>query len=102
MYSKSGQNFDPNGYCSSNGYKVEELHTSATCRFPNNRHNKLATRLDIKGGQTWNKEWINGGPTELGEAGLDKDIVNINENYINYIQSNLKLVQTVDDLVDPF
>ena len=30
--------------------------------------------------------------------GLDKDIVNINENYINYIQSNPKLVQTVDEL----
>ena len=29
---------------------------------------------------------------------LDKDIVNINENYINYIKSNPKLVQTVDEL----
>ena len=29
---------------------------------------------------------------------LDKDIVNINENYINDIQSNPKLVKTVDDL----
>ena len=48
-------------------------------------HNKLATRLEINGGQTWNKKWINGGPTELGGTRLDKDIVNINENYINYI-----------------
>ena len=31
--------------------------------------------------------------------GLDKDIVNINEHYINYIQSNPKLVQIVDELV---
>ena len=98
VYSKSGQNFDPNGYCSSNGYKVEELHTSATCRFPNNRHNKLDTRLDIKGGKTWNKDYINSGPTEWGGAGLDKHIVNINENYMNYIQYNPKLLQTVDDL----
>ena len=30
--------------------------------------------------------------------GLDKDIVNINENYINYIQSNPKLVRTVDEI----
>ena len=30
--------------------------------------------------------------------GLDKYIVNINENYINYIQSNPKLVQTVNNL----
>ena len=50
------------------------------------------------GGKTWNKEWTNGGPTEWGGAGLDKDIVNINENYINYIQSNPKLVLSVEDL----
>ena len=30
--------------------------------------------------------------------GLDKYIVNINENYINYIQSNSKLVLSMDDL----
>ena len=64
VYSKSGQKFDPNGYCSSHGYKVEELHTSETCRFPENVHNKLETRLDIKGGKTWNKEWINGRSTK--------------------------------------
>ena len=64
VYSRSGQKFDPNGYCSSHGYKVEEAHTSTTCCFPKNGHNKLATQLDIKGGQTWNKEWINGRPTE--------------------------------------
>ena len=98
MYSRSGQKFDPNGYCSSHGYKVEEAHTSATCCFPNNGQKKLPTRLDIKVGQTWNKEWINGGPTELGGAGLDKDIVNINEDYINYIQSNPKILQAMDNL----
>ena len=32
LYSRSGQRFDPNGYCSSHGYKVEESHTSANCR----------------------------------------------------------------------
>ena len=49
-------------------------------------------------GKTWNKEWTNGGPTEWGGAGLDEDIVNINDNYINYIQSNHKLVLSVEDL----
>ena len=34
----------------------------------------------------------------MGGAGLGKDMVNINENSINYIQSNPKLVQAVDDL----
>ena len=56
--------FDSNGYCSSHGYKVEEAHTSAVCRFPKNGHNKLYTQLYIKGGQTWNNKWINGRPTE--------------------------------------
>ena len=55
MYSKSGKKIDPNGYCSSHGYKVEEAHMSATCRFPKNGHNKLAMRLDIKRGQILNK-----------------------------------------------
>ena len=40
----------------------------------------------------------NGEPTEWGGTGLDKDIVNINANYINYIQSNPKLVLSVEDL----
>ena len=64
MYPRSGQKFDPNGYYSYHGPKVEEAHMSAACHFPNNGQNKLAKRLDIKGGQTWNKEWTNGGPTE--------------------------------------
>ena len=64
LYSRSGQRFNPNGYCSSHGYKVEESHTSATCRFPSNGHNTSGTRLNIMGAKNWNKEWINGGPTE--------------------------------------
>ena len=59
---------------------------------------QLATRLDIKGGKTWNKECINGRPTEWGGAELDKYIVNINKHYIHYIQSNPNLEQTVDEL----
>ena len=90
--------FDPNRYWSSHSYKVEELHMSITCPFPINGHNKSATQLYIKGGKTWNKEWIIGGPTEWGGVGLNKDIVNINENYINYIKSNPKLVQPMYDL----
>ena len=49
IYSQSGQRFDPNGYCSSHGYKVEESHTSAICRFPSNDHNKSDTRLNNYG-----------------------------------------------------
>ena len=68
LYSRSWQRFDPNWYCSSHGYKVEELHTLATCLFPSNGNNKSDTRLNIIGGKTWNREWINRGPTEWGGA----------------------------------
>ena len=52
LYCRRGQRFDPNWYCSSHVFKVEESHTSATCRFPNNNHNNSATRLNIMGGNT--------------------------------------------------
>ena len=55
LYSRSGQRFDPNGYCSSHGNKVEESNTSATCQFLHNNHNNSATRLNIIGRNTWNK-----------------------------------------------
>ena len=99
MYTlREEKQFEPNEYCSYQGYKVEEAHTSATCRFPKNGNNKLVTRIETKAWHTWNREWINDGPTNRGGAGLEKYKVNTNENYINYIQSNPKLVQTVDDL----
>ena len=49
VYSRSGKKFNPNGYLSSHGFKVEESHTSVTCCYTLYGHNKLATRLDIKG-----------------------------------------------------
>ena len=98
VYSRIGHKFEPNGYCSSHEFKVEEYHTFATCRFLGNGHNKLATRMDTKGGKKWNKDWINGGPTKWGRAGLDNDIVGTNENDINYIHYNPKIVHTVDEL----
>ena len=60
LYYRIGQRFDPNGYCSSHIYKVEESHTWATCRFPSSNHNKSATRLNIMVEKTWNKDWTNG------------------------------------------
>ena len=64
VHSRSGHKLDPNGYCSSHGYKLEESHTYTTCCFLENGYNKLATRLYIKIGKTWNTEWSNGGPTK--------------------------------------
>ena len=52
--------------------------------------------MDTKVGVQWNKNWVNCGPTEWGGAGLDTNIVDINENYINYINYNPKLVEETD------
>ena len=98
VYSRSEHKFDLNRYCSFHGFKVEESHTFATFRYLLIGHKKLATRLDTKGGKSWNKDWISFRPTEWGGAELDNDIVNNNENYINYINYNPKLVHTVDEL----
>ena len=43
IYSRRGQKSDPNRYCSSHGFKVEEIHTSATCTIPINNHKKTVT-----------------------------------------------------------
>ena len=100
IYSKSGNNFDPNRYCSLNGFMVEEDHTSATCLIPLGTHKKLATQLDNKGGRQWTKDWVNGGPTKWGGAILDSYVVDINKNNITYINYNPKLVEVtnVDEL----
>ena len=55
VYSRIGGKFNPNGYCSSHRFKVKESHTSATCRYPGDGHNKLASWMDTKGGKKWNK-----------------------------------------------
>ena len=64
LYSRSGHKFEPNRYWSSHGFKVKGSHTSVACRYPGNDHNKFAMRLDTTGGNIWNKEWINSGPTK--------------------------------------
>ena len=84
VYSRSGGEFDHNKYWSSYGFKVEDFHTSVSCRYPVDGHKKLATRLETKGGNTWNKDCINGGQ-EWGGDGLYNSIVDINKNCINYI-----------------
>ena len=64
IYSRSGQKFDPNGYFSYHGFKVEETHTSATCTRPLNDPKKLETRLDTKVVVQWNNTWFNVVPTK--------------------------------------
>ena len=73
VYSRRRQKFYPKGYCSSHGFEVEKSHTSATCRYPVDGHNKLMTRPDTTRGKTWNKDWINSRPTEWGGAVLDNN-----------------------------
>jgi hypothetical protein len=50
-------NWDPNGYCSSHGFKVKRCHTSATCAHQKEGHNATATRSDTKGSSEANKNW---------------------------------------------
>ena len=45
------------GYCHSHGFKVEEGHSSDSCRKRTAGHNTAATRADIMGGSQWNKGW---------------------------------------------
>ena len=51
-------NLDPVGYCWSHGYKVKHGHSSATCTRQKPGHQKNATRSNIMGGSTANKNWI--------------------------------------------
>jgi hypothetical protein len=46
----------PNNYCWTNGYKVDNTHTSLTCKLPKTGHKKEATRADNMGGSQANKE----------------------------------------------
>ena len=64
VWSRSGRKFDPNGYCHSHGFKVEEDHNSSNCSRRCEGHDATATRMNTKNGKQWNKDWINGGPTE--------------------------------------
>ena len=50
--------FDKNGYCHTHGYRYTKGHLSTTCTKPGANHCKDATRNDIKGGSTKNKDWI--------------------------------------------
>ena len=49
---------DPVGYCWSHGYKVKLGHSSATCTRKKPGHQDTATRADIMGGSTTNKNWV--------------------------------------------
>jgi hypothetical protein len=49
--------WDPTGYCSTNGYKVKCGHTSATCTHQQDGHHTAATQSDPKGSSKTNKNW---------------------------------------------
>ena len=57
-------NSDPNGYCSTHGFKVMRCHTSKTCTTWGPNRNVSATRLDTKNGCQLNKAWPQGGRTD--------------------------------------
>jgi hypothetical protein len=49
---------DPAGYCWSHGWCVGYGHNSTTCEHPKEGHQSNATRQNIKGGFSANKDWI--------------------------------------------
>jgi hypothetical protein len=49
-------NPSPNNYCWTHGLKVANTHTSLSCNFPKQGHNREATRADNMGGSQANKE----------------------------------------------
>jgi hypothetical protein len=49
-------NTSPNNYCWTHGYKVANTHTSLSCNFAKQGHNREATRTDNMGGRQANKE----------------------------------------------
>ena len=55
---KFDHQMDPVGYCWSHGYKVKLGHSSATCTRKKPGHQIEATRTNIMGGSTANKNWI--------------------------------------------
>jgi hypothetical protein len=58
-YERIGQrtfNPSPNNYCWTHSYKVVNTHTSLSCNFPKQGHNREATSADNMGGSQANKE----------------------------------------------
>jgi hypothetical protein len=56
---KRGQrsfNPSPNNYCWTHGYKVDNTHTSLSCKLPKPGHKREAARADNMGGNQANKE----------------------------------------------
>jgi hypothetical protein len=45
----------PNNYCWTHGYKVDNTHTSLSCKLPKPGHKQEATRADNMGGSQANK-----------------------------------------------
>ena len=48
---------DPNGYCSTHGYRVSKGHNSATCTNKSDGHKDTATRANTMNGSAINKGW---------------------------------------------
>ena len=54
---KYNERFDPNGHYWSHGYKVTKTNTSKTCTEKKAGHQDGATRSNLMGGNTLNKNW---------------------------------------------
>ena len=50
--------YDNTNYCWTHGYDIHNTHTSQSCNFPRDGHQRDATRTNTKGGSTDNKDKV--------------------------------------------
>lgn len=54
----SGRKYNNKNYCHTHGYHIHDEHTSASCRWPKEGHQRDATRTNTKGGSTAGKDLV--------------------------------------------
>ena len=80
---KQDWTMDPKGYCWTHGYRVKVGHNSYTCSNKKEGHKDEATRANILGGSTQNKNWVHPG-LEVNNSGN-----NSNTGLQHYCSNNL-------------
>ena len=94
---KYDSQMDPVGYCWSHGYKVKQGHNSATCTRKKPGHQDAATRTNIMGGSTTNKNWIHP-QCIIASATTNSNNDTNNESNVYLCQHNLNFVVTAPAL----
>ena len=86
---KQDWTMDPKGYCWTHGYRVSVGHNGYTCSNKRNGHKDEATRDNIMGGNTQNKNWAHPGFAAYISAN------NINTELQHYSVNNIYNTGTI-------